>query len=72
MNNLKPKDKVVPVVPQAALPDDLSFEKMSRLGRDLWQISREIEQSGGIPLLDENEIEIELNRRRGGYASDYS
>ncbi|HEX8267754.1 MAG TPA: hypothetical protein VF596_20305 [Pyrinomonadaceae bacterium] len=72
MNNLKHKDKVVPFVRQAALPDDLSFEKMSRLGRDLWQISKEIEQSGVIPLLDENEIEIELNRRRGGYASDYS
>ncbi|HEX8395990.1 MAG TPA: hypothetical protein VF644_00975 [Pyrinomonadaceae bacterium] len=72
MNNLKRKDKVVPVVPQAVLPDDLSFEKMSRLGRDLWQISKEIEQSGVIPLLDENEIEIELNRRRGGYVSDYS
>lgn len=72
MNNLKRKDEVVPIVPQAALPNDLSFEKMSRLGRDLWEISREIEQSDEIPLLDENEIEIELNRRRGGYASDYS
>lgn len=70
MNNLKRKEKVVPAVPQAALPDDASMEKMSRLGRDLWQISREIEQSGEIPLLDEDEIEIEINRRRGGYVSD--
>jgi hypothetical protein len=72
MNNLKRKAAGLPVVTQAALPDEFKVEKMSGLGRDLWQISKEIEQSGEIPLLDEDEIEAELNRRRGGYATNYS
>jgi hypothetical protein len=70
MNNLKRKEGIIPAVPQAILPDDASVDKMSRLGRDLWQISREVEQAGEIPLLDEDEIELEINRRRGGYVSD--
>jgi hypothetical protein len=45
---------------------------MSKLGRDLYQISREIEELGEISLLNENEIEIELNVRRGGYVTDCS
>lgn len=70
MNNLKRIKEILPSVPRAALPDDTSVEKMSRLGRDLWQISREVEQSGEISLLDENEIEVELNGRRGGYVRE--
>lgn len=70
MQNLKNKEELIPVVPQAALPSDFSYEKLSQLGRDLWNISAEIEKSGQIPLLDEEEIELELTRRRGGYVAD--
>jgi hypothetical protein len=42
---------------------------MSDLGRDLLKLSREYEESGE-ELLSEEEIEVELARRRGGYAQD--
>ncbi|MDQ3133399.1 MAG: hypothetical protein M3Q76_01150 [Acidobacteriota bacterium] len=42
---------------------------MSQLGRDIADLSREIEESGE-PLLSEEEIELELSRRRGGYTSE--
>jgi hypothetical protein len=52
-----------------ALVPNLPYEQMSDLGRDLVDISREYEDSGE-ELLTEEEIEIELARRRGGYAQD--
>jgi hypothetical protein len=38
---------------------------MSELGRDLFDISREYAEAGG-ELLNDEEIEIEIARRRGG------
>lgn len=72
MQNLKRKDESVSVVPQAVLPPDSSFEKMSQLGRDLWQISSEINKSGEPELLTQEEIEQEIARRRGGYVTHNS
>jgi len=43
---------------------NLSYEEMSELGRDLTDLSREYESSGG-ELLTEEEIEAELTLRRG-------
>ena len=51
-------------VRQAHIPSDLS--NLSDLGRDLLNLSREYESSGG-ELLSEEDIEAELTRRRGGY-----
>jgi hypothetical protein len=42
---------------------------MSELGRDLLKLSREYEDSGE-ELLTEEEIEVELAHRRGGYVRD--
>ncbi|HEX7314268.1 MAG TPA: hypothetical protein VF297_10115 [Pyrinomonadaceae bacterium] len=39
---------------------------MSELGRELFDLSRDYESSGG-ELLTEDEIESELMRRRGGH-----
>ena len=43
---------------------NLSYEDMSELGRDLYDLSRAYEDSGEA-LLTEDEIEKELVRRRG-------
>ncbi|HEV7857412.1 MAG TPA: hypothetical protein VGO91_02065 [Pyrinomonadaceae bacterium] len=56
------------VVRQAHVPD-LSYEEMSDMGRDLFDLSRDYENSGE-PLLTEEEIETELTRRRGGYVQE--
>jgi hypothetical protein len=42
---------------------------MSDLGRDLVKLSREYEDSGE-ELLTEEEIEVELAHRRGGYVQE--
>ena len=55
-------------VRQARVPN-LPTEKMSELGRDLLKLSREYEDSGE-ELLSEEEIEVELAHRRGGYVQD--
>ena len=55
-------------VRQAHIPD-LPLEKMSDLGRDLARLSREYEASGE-ELLTEEDIEVELAHRRGGYVQD--
>ena len=47
----------------------LTEETMSPLGRELMKIAREVEASDE-PALDEEDIEKELKRRRGGYADD--
>jgi hypothetical protein len=44
----------------------LKYEEMSELGRELFDLSRDYESSGGS-LLTEDEIENELMRRRGGH-----
>ena len=56
-------------VRRAHIPDNLSYETMSDLGRDLFDLSREYEASGE-PLLSEQEIEIEITRRRGGFTQE--
>ena len=45
---------------------ELRYEEMSDLGRELFDLSRDYESSGG-ELLTEDEIENELMRRRGGH-----
>jgi hypothetical protein len=55
-------------VRRARLPN-LSMKQMSDLGRDLMKLSREYEDSGE-ELLTEEEIEVELAHRRGGYVQD--
>jgi hypothetical protein len=52
---------------KARIPSDLTYETMSDLGRDLFDISRDYAGTGG-ELLSEEEIEVEIARRRGGYA----
>jgi hypothetical protein len=55
-----------PNVRRAEVPQNLNLETMSELGRDLMQLSREIEAAGQV-LTSEEELEQELARRRGGY-----
>jgi hypothetical protein len=47
----------------------LTAETMSPLGRALMEIAAEIETDDGAPM-DEEAIERELIRRRGGHAQD--
>jgi hypothetical protein len=47
----------------------LAEEAMTPLGRELWQLAREIEQSDEAALSEE-EIEKELSKRRGGFVED--
>ena len=54
---------------RAQIPPNLNLETMSELGRDLIQLSREIEAAGEV-LTSEEELEQELARRRGGYMSN--
>jgi hypothetical protein len=55
-------------VRQAHVPT-LTYEEMSDLGRDLYNLSREYEASGE-KLLTENEVENEITLRRGGFTQD--
>jgi hypothetical protein len=57
-----------PAVRRAHIPD-LRYEEMSELGRDLFDLSRAYEDSGGA-LLNEDELEAEVMRRRGGRAQE--
>ncbi|MDX6497762.1 MAG: hypothetical protein QOG23_1022 [Blastocatellia bacterium] len=47
----------------------LTTETMSPLGRELMEIAAEIDVSDDTPL-DEEAIERELIKRRGGYSAD--
>jgi hypothetical protein len=47
----------------------LTAETMSSLGRELMEIASDIEASDEAPM-DEEAIERELIRRRGGYSPD--
>ena len=58
-----------PNVRRAQIPPNLNSENISELGRDLLQLSREIEDAGEV-LTSEEELEQELARRRGGYMSN--
>src|SRR5262249_23246855 len=58
-----------PPVRRAQIPPDLNFETMAELGRDLTELSREIDAAGQV-LTSEAELEQELARRRGGYMSN--
>ena len=58
-----------PAVRRAQMPLELKPENISELGRDLLQLSREIENAGEV-LTSEEELEHELARRRGGYMSN--
>jgi hypothetical protein len=53
-------------VKRAHIPADLTYETMSDLGRELYDLSQEIEQAGE-GLQSEKELEIELAHRKGGY-----
>jgi len=53
-----------PPVRRARIPR-LNYEEMSELGRDLFDLSRSYEDSGGS-MLTEDELEAEVMRRRGG------
>jgi len=58
-----------PHVRRAYIPPDLTYETMSELGKELYNLSMEIAESGE-GLLTEEEIEREIARRRGGYLSE--
>ena len=59
-------DSGQPNVRRAQIPPNLNSENISELGRDLLQLSREIEDAGEV-FTSEEELEHELARRRGGY-----
>jgi hypothetical protein len=56
-------------VRQAYIPPDLTYETMSDLGRKLFDLSREY-RAAGEKLYNEEELERELARRKGGYIPD--
>ena len=53
-------------VQRAALLPELTYETMSPLGKELYDLSREYEASGE-KLLGEEEMEQEVAYRKGGY-----
>lgn len=63
--NALPIDQIEPVN-RAYIPPHLTYETMSDLGRELFELSREIEQAGE-GMSSEEELEAELSRRKGGY-----
>jgi hypothetical protein len=67
--NMTPHQPTEVPVRRTEIKTWLTEETMSPLGRDLMKIAREIEASDDTAL-DENEIEQELKRRRGGDADD--
>lgn len=56
-------------VRRAVIPPDLTYESMSEMGRDLFDLSRAYEESGEL-MLSEEEIEREIALRRGGHVED--
>lgn len=63
-HNTSHSNRRKPTVRRARVPD-LKYEEMSELGRDLFDLSRAYEDSGGA-LLNDDELEAEVVRRRGG------
>lgn len=51
------------------IPPDLTYETMSDLGRELFDLSREYE-AAGEKLYTEESLEQEVVRRKGGYYSN--
>lgn len=68
-SNRQQNRQTATTIRQARIPSDLSYDTMSDLGRDLFNISRDYAESGG-ELLSEEEIEVEIARRRGGYTEE--
>jgi hypothetical protein len=64
-SNKQQNQRTATTVRKARVPSDLTYDKISDLGRDLFDISRDYEWSGG-ELLSEEEIEAEIARRRNG------
>lgn len=56
----------LPPVRRAYIPPNLSYETMSEMGRELFDLSQEYE-AAGERLYSEVELEKELARRKGGY-----
>ena len=50
---------------EPAYSDEPAFRPRTALGQELWKLRRRIVASGE-PLLDEDQIEDEVDRRRGG------
>ena len=61
-SNRRRNERTAVVVRRARIPPGLTYETMSELGRDLFDISREYAETGG-ELLNEEEIEAEIARR---------
>ncbi|MBI3421881.1 MAG: hypothetical protein HY011_03005 [Acidobacteria bacterium] len=59
----------LPPVRRAYIPPDLTYETMSEMGRELFDLSQEYAASGE-KLYTEEELERELKRRKGGYYPD--
>ena len=64
-----PKSKDDIVVRRTAVKDWLTYDTMSPLGRSLMDIAKQIEESDAPPM-DEESIEAELLKRRGGYSQN--
>jgi vacuolar-type H+-ATPase subunit C/Vma6 len=67
--NLNLKQPLEYLVRQTEIKTWLTEETMSPLGRELMKIANEIEASDE-QAFDEEDIEKELLRRKGGYAED--
>jgi hypothetical protein len=61
--------ELYPHVRRATFPPDLTYETMSPLGKELYELSMEMAASGE-GLLNEEELEREIARRKGGYRLD--
>ncbi len=69
MSKTKKRSAPQTAVRRARVPPDLTYDTMSEMGRDLFDMSRAYVESGE-PLLSEEEIEREIALRRGGYIKD--
>lgn len=69
MSQINPDQHVSPSVRRTDVKTWLTDETMSPLGRELMKLAEEIGNSDE-PALDEEAVENELKRRRGGYAED--
>ena len=58
--------ELYPHVRRATFPPDLTYETMSPLGKELYELSMEYE-AAGEKLYTEEELEQEIAYRKGGY-----
>ncbi len=63
----KPATRVITASPvdRRSVAEDLSYHPRTELGKTLWDLRQKIVASGE-PLLDADEIDSEVGRRRGG------